>query len=74
MELKLTGPKHLTLQSSQVAYILDCLSERPYKDVVGLIENLFVQLKQQENSDEIPQIKDNVDGNADGSGRSGPAA
>src|SRR5688572_14000057 len=48
MEVKLTGPKILRLQSAQVAYILDTLALRPYKDVNGLINDIFAQLKHQE--------------------------
>lgn len=54
MEIKLTGPKTLVLPSPAVAYILDKLSECPFKDVNQLIQDIFTQLKQQETQDEIP--------------------
>lgn len=52
MKVKLTGPKTLNLQSNQVAYILDCLARRPYNEVRELIDHIFSQLRQQENSHE----------------------
>lgn len=48
MEVQLTGVKTLALQSNEIAYILDTLAARPYKDVKTLIDRIFFQLKQQE--------------------------
>jgi hypothetical protein len=72
MEVKLTGPKTLVLPSPAVAYILDKLSECPFKEVNQLINDIFSQLKSQE-------IKDEPSNSVDGSGElngmpsSGPA-
>lgn len=52
MEIKLTGPKTLTLPSQAVAYILDSLAARPYKEVQELIQDIFNQLRRQEEKNE----------------------
>jgi hypothetical protein len=55
MEIKLTGPKTLVLPSPAVAYILDKLSECPFKEVRQLIDDIFGQLKMQEDVTEEVQ-------------------
>lgn len=62
MEVKLTGPKTLVLQSEQIAYILDTLSSRPYREVTTLIDNLFFQLRQQEDNVNEPKTSDSTPG------------
>jgi hypothetical protein len=52
MQLEINGPKTLTLTSQAVAYILDVLSARPFKEVQGLINEIFRQLKEQEEKKE----------------------
>lgn len=70
MEVKLTGPKILRLHSSAVAYILDRLAECPFKDVNGLINEIFNQLRQQEDSGNV-EVKNDMVQRADGAGGSG---
>lgn len=48
MDIKLTGPKNLTLPSPAVAYILDKLAKCPYNEVYQLIPDIYRQLKEQE--------------------------
>lgn len=47
-EVKLNGPKTLVLQPQAIAYVLDLLTSRPFKEVNGLISDLMAQLKAQE--------------------------
>lgn len=42
--IQLNGPKTLVLAPNDVALILDCLAEKPFKQVSGLIQSLTQQL------------------------------
>lgn len=42
--IQLNGPKTLTLSPNDVALILDCLADKPFKEVNGLIQSLTQQL------------------------------
>lgn len=47
-EVKLDGPKLISLTPNQIAYVLDLLATRPWKEVNGLINEIMTQLKAQE--------------------------
>lgn len=53
MEIMLNKPRTLFLQPNEIALILDALSEKPFKQVNGLVSGIFAQLKQQEKDDEV---------------------
>lgn len=50
-DVKLNGPKTITFTPQGVAYVLDTLASRPFKEVQGLINDILTQLKSQEDSD-----------------------
>lgn len=55
MEVKLTGPKTLTLPSPAVAYILDKITRCPFNEVHDLIQDIYRQLKLQEDAIALPE-------------------
>lgn len=48
MQIQINGNKNIVFTPKGIAYVLDLLSNQPFKEVNGLIGDILGQLKEQE--------------------------
>lgn len=46
--IKISGPTTLTLRAESLAAILDCISKEPYNKIAGVMDEIFTQLRAQQ--------------------------